>query len=90
MDITLNIDPDFLSKIFEMAGKYDIDYDCYEGCLQDNFIFYNTRPIKIDGKSRDFIIVKERFLNEWSSDLILIMTNSIEEVENFEMTFRAA
>jgi hypothetical protein len=71
-----------LDKLLVVASENEINFDCFEGCLLDNFIFYNTENLKINNVSAKYIIVKENYLNEYSSDLIIIMTNSDEEIEN--------
>jgi hypothetical protein len=83
----LEITNNDLSKLIKTADENNIVYDCFEGSLQDNFIFYNNNVINIGWGSAKYIIVKERFLNEWSSDLVLIMTDSDEEVEEFKSNF---
>ncbi|AUO79529.1 hypothetical protein BSP10_126 [Bacillus phage BSP10] len=56
----------------------------FEGCLQDNVIFYDAGDILIGGVSATYVIVKEKYRNEWSSDPVAILTDSFEEVQDFE------
>ena len=84
------ISTNVLNEILEIAEEIGVSYDCFEGCLRDNYVFYSDECISIEGKSSKYLIIKERYLNEWSSDLILIMTNSTEEVENFKGTLSIA
>ena len=58
------------------------NFDMYEGTLQDNYIFYNANNIKVGrAKPRQYIIIKSEYQNEWSSKLVMIMTNNTELVE---------
>ena len=75
------IDSDELNEILNFAYKYGIDFDVFEGCLQDNFIFYNHNFKNADDEK--YVIIKEVALNEWSSGLKVILTNSNEEAQQF-------
>ena len=76
-----------LDKLVDLANQNNINYDYFEGVLQDNFIFYDVDDIRINRKSSKYMVVRERHLNEWSSDLVLTMTNSLEEVDEFKNRF---
>lgn len=76
-----------LDELIEIANKNGVEYDLYEGTLVDSCIFYNAESVFVEGESAKYIIVKERFLNEWSSDLVLTLTNSDEEAEEFRNIF---
>lgn len=66
------------------------DFDMYEGTLQDNYIFYNTNSIKVGrAKPRDYIIIKSEYQNEWSSKLVMIMTNNTELVEGYRQEWES-
>lgn len=84
---TIEISNDELSDLLTKANEIYIENDCFEGSLHDNFIFYDADAISINGKSSKYIIVKENYLNEWSSNLLLTMTDSIEEVKIFKANF---
>jgi len=52
------------------------DVEEIDGCLQDNYFFSDTKDIKIGNhKPRKFIMILENYLNTWSSDHVLIMTD---------------
>lgn len=83
-NVEFEISNDCLNKIVEIASNNGVYYECFEGSLQDNFVVYNTENIIALGKeTRKYIIVKEKPLNEWSSELVAVLTDSIEEVEEF-------
>lgn len=84
---TFQVTNNFISDLLTIADKNGIEYECFEGSLQDNFVFYHADKIRIENKSAKYIIVKERFLNEWSSDLVLTLTNSDRKAEEFRSIF---
>lgn len=85
--LNVSLDEISVNDLIVLMGEQEIDCDCYEGCLQDNLIYYGTENVVIDGMSRKFLIFRERYLNSWSSDLELIMTDSYEEVEKYREMF---
>ena len=74
-----------LNELIEHANKIGIDYDMYEGVLQNNFIFYTHNPKNKEDEK--YMIIVEKHLNEWSSGLTVILTNSDEEAEQFIKSF---
>ena len=48
----------------------------YPGSLLDNYLLY-------DWDSHTYIIIKEKYLNEWSSTLIATKTNNEKLVDDF-------
>lgn len=72
----------------EKLTKIINDYERFEGSLLDNYIFYHTETIRYGRcQPRKFILVKEIFVNEWSSEYQLTMTDSEKEVEIFRQRF---
>lgn len=68
----------------KLSMMLEEDYDFYEGTLLDNFIFYNSKKITVDGvEPRDFIIVREFYKSPWSSGLEMIMTNDEDLVDYY-------
>ena len=86
---TIEINLEVLNKLIELASKNGIHFDCYEGSMLDNYIFYNTEIINLEGESANYIIVKERYLNDSSSDLIAIMTDSFDTVKYYKNGFES-
>lgn len=78
------INNETLNTMVTLAEVNGIPYEIFEGCLQDNVILYDAEDIHIDGVSAAYIIVKEKYVNEWSSELVAILTDSFEEVQDFE------
>lgn len=58
-----------LSPDFDQLGYYP-------GCLLDNYLLYNWDTEK-------YVIIQEKYLNEWSSTLIATKTNDKKLVDNF-------
>lgn len=57
----------------------DPDFDqlgYYPGCMMDNYLLYNWDNEK-------YIIIQEKYLNEWSSTLMATKTNDKKLVDNF-------
>lgn len=79
-EITLNS----ANGLVEFAENKGIEIERYEGSLLDNYILYNHDKISIRGvKPRNYIILKEKCQNSWSSVTELIMTDDIGKVESF-------
>lgn len=84
---TLSISNEVLEEILLLADKLEVYCECFEGSLQDNYILYDADNISIGGDSAKYIIIKERFLNAWSSELVLVFTDNEKEVMQFEELF---
>lgn len=83
------IDTDSLEKILSMSIELNNDIEEYEGSLLNNYIIYNDRKISLGrAKGREYIIVREKYLNEWSSCYELIFTDDIKEVEDWRKIFK--
>lgn len=57
----------------------DPDFDqlgYYPGCMMDNYLLYNWDTEK-------YVIIQEKYLNEWSSTLIATKTNDKKLVDDF-------
>lgn len=82
----VNVD---IPKLIELAVENGIEFDEFEGNLQDNYIFYGAENISIEEKSAKYIVVKETYLNCWSSGHTVIMTDSYEDVQEHLSAFQA-
>ena len=79
-DITL----DEVNNILNFATERDIEFEGYEGTILDNYIVYNYKDITFKGiKARDFIILKSKYLNEWSSTTEMIFTDDEKLVNDY-------
>ena len=87
-DYKTTIDNEMSNKILELATKNNLHYEMFEGTLQDNCIIYNDYAIRLKGiKPRKYIIIQEKYLNCWSSELEMIMTDNESKVDEFIKTF---
>lgn len=73
--------------ILELAIKNDLEVVQYAGALLDNYIIYNENTIKIGRCVRTYIIIKEEYLNEWTSQSVVILTDNLKEVEKNKKIF---
>lgn len=88
MNNNISVTNKFINKLIIVAEQNKIIYDSFEGTLNDNYIFYDTEILRITGVERaKYIIIKEVYLNEWSSDLQLFVTDDIKEVDKFREQF---
>ena len=83
-----SVDRDFINKLIEISDNNNIHVDFFEGSLVDNYVFYDTEIIKIKGIRRaKHIIIKEKYLNTWSSENVLMVTDDIKKVKQFTSLF---
>ncbi len=86
-----NVSWDDVVKLIEMASGMQLDMECFEGVLVDEYVIYDTKRISMnDAKPREYIIVQSTYRNEWSPGLDIIMTDNLEQVERFVASRRAA
>lgn len=84
-DYKTNADLESVNKLLKLACELECDINEYAGCLVDNYTIRNTNRIKIGRvKPRNNIIVREYFINHWSSGLEIIMTDNDSLVEEHE------
>lgn len=64
----------------------------YPGCLLDNYLFINYDYKKKQGlrlnrkKARHFVLFLENYVNEWTSDYIVIESDSYKYIDQFIRT----
>ena len=85
-DYKTEVDNDFVNELCQLADKENIDYEVYEGVLQDNYVFYNAENVE----THKYIIIREFCKNVWNSGLEMIMTNSQELVDKYCHAFSAS
>ncbi|MDK1672873.1 hypothetical protein QOK74_08305 [Staphylococcus saprophyticus] len=71
-----NIDEDYKEKLIHVIENHDLEIEIFDGVLANNYILHNYGNITIEKQSPKFIIIKEIFINTWSSGLEMILTNS--------------
>lgn len=81
----LAVSNDFADKLVNVAEQQGIEYEVFEGVLNDSYIFYNTKNIKLSGIRRtEYIVIQSVYGNEWSSSLELIVTDSAKKIEKYK------
>lgn len=84
-DYVTNIEMVVADKFIELASELGLYCETYEGCLLDNHVIRGAEQIKLGRvKPRKFIMIKEKYLKEWSSTLELTMTDNEEIINEFE------
>lgn len=71
-----NIDEDYKEKLIHIIENHDLEIEIFDGVLANNYILHNYGNITIEKQNPKFIIIKEIFINTWSSGLEMILTNS--------------
>lgn len=76
-------------EIIKMATDSELFVREVPGALTDNYIIYDNESIRIGNrmKPRKYIIMTAKYLNEWSSGVNLIMTDSEKVLESYENLF---
>ncbi|HAZ1136061.1 TPA: hypothetical protein J0U94_000880 [Enterococcus faecium] len=75
-DRILEVNQEMVNKLTNISGNYEK----YDGTLLDNYIFHDTQNIRIGrSKPRAFILIKEKYLNEWNSTYEMVMTDNFEK-----------
>lgn len=79
------------NKIIDLACNNNMIVDIYQGCLLDNVIIVNDDIIKIGRKTRKYLIMVEKYLNCWTSNIELIGTDDEQTynkwVEKFDQLY---
>ena len=69
-----------VNRILELAENNGIDVVTFEGNLLDNHVIYNDKVLKIGGvKPKKYLIIRETYLNCWSSCYTLTQTDCIKK-----------
>ena len=77
MKVKKEITLDQCQKLILNPNLEEVGY--YPGCLLDNYLLY-------DWDTCTYIIIQEKYLNEWSSTLIATKTNDRKLVDDFLKT----
>ena len=74
MKIELELTLEQCQKLILNPNLEEVGY--YPGCLLDNYLLY-------DWDNHTYIIIQEKYLNEWSSTLMATKTNDSKLVDEF-------
>ena len=76
------VDTKIIDELIEKSNGEFIEQ--FEGNLLDNYIIDNVNRLVFNtSKARKYIVIKEKFLNEWSSCYDVIFTDEEKEVDEF-------
>jgi len=82
-DYKADINLKSVEQILKFANDNNHEVDMFDGCCLDNYIIYSNSKIKIGKlKPRKYIILLEKYLNEWSSVTEMILTDNDLYVES--------
>lgn len=67
-----------MKQLLDVNPDYEIQpEECVDGVLQDNYFYSDMTGLKIGRyKTREYVMFLENYVNEWSSDYMVIMTDS--------------
>lgn len=82
-DLVYNVELETYNKVLNLANEQGYAVEIIEGVLLDSALIYNS-DIKF-GRSypRKYIIFQDHYLNEWSSKLVMTLTDNEELAEQF-------
>ena len=83
-DVKIRISTEICDNIVNALQEREYDVECIPGGLLDNyFCEVGESNLKLSRwKLRKYLIVLERFVNEWTSELELILTDNAETYYN--------
>ena len=83
-DVRMRITMENCNNIVNALQERNYDVECVPGGLLDNYFFFLFESnLKLSRwKLRKYLIVLERFVNEWTSTLELILTDNAETYYN--------
>lgn len=82
-----NVDYNDVKELLELSNNLELEIDCYEDVLLDHYVIYSNKKINVNGKCSDFIICEVCFVNSWTSNYKIILTDDCNEVEDFVKRF---
>lgn len=83
-DYVTRIDSLSVDRLLELASELHLETETFEGNLLDNHVIYDTERIKFGRvKPRKYIMIKEFYLNEWSSEYEITMTNNENKIKEY-------
>lgn len=82
-DLVYDVELETYNKVLNLANEQGYTVEIIGGVLLDSALIYNS-DIKF-GRSypRKYIIFQDQYLNEWSSKLVMTLTNNEELAEQF-------
>lgn len=82
-DLTYSINLNQQAKILELANQQDYEIFTIENTLLDDILIFNEKIRFGNSKPRKYIIIETQYLNEYSSELVMTLTNDDMKVNEF-------
>ena len=77
-------DMECVEELLKLSYSKNLDVYFFDGSLLDDIVIINEeKAIVIDGKEREYIILKEKYVNDWSSCYDVILTDNYDSVREF-------
>ena len=89
-DLTYEIGLDTYEQMLKLASYQGYEYFVIEGTLLDSAMIVDNDRLRIGKtKPRKYIIMDVVYLNEWSSKLVMTMTDNEELADEFYSNWQA-
>lgn len=83
-DLTYEIGLDTYEQMLKLASYQGYEYFVIEGTLLDSAMIVDNERLRVGkAKPRKYIIMDVVYLNEWSSKLVMTMTDNEELADEF-------
>lgn len=82
-DLTYSINLNQQAKILELATQQDYEIHTIENTLLDDILIFNEKIRFGNSKARKYIIIETQYLNEYSSELVMTLTNDDTKANEF-------
>ena len=89
-DLTYEIGLDTYEQMLKLASYQRYEYFVIEGTLLDSAMVVDNERLRVGrAKPRKYIIMDVVYLNEWSSKLVMTMTDNEELADEFYSNWQA-
>lgn len=83
-----NVELETVNKLIELAVDENKPFEVFDGVLLDSYIIYDAENIQIGKiKPRKYIILREKYLNCWSSTIEMTMTDDENMIREMKKIF---
>ena len=77
-------DMEYVEELLKLSYSKNLDVYFFDGSLLDDIVIINEeKAIVINGKKREYIILKEKYVSAWSSCYDVILTDNYDSVREF-------
>ena len=83
-DLSYEINLEDCNNVMQLASDKGYEMFVIEGGLMDDIMIVDNKDIRVGrAKPREYIIIRAKFLNTWSSGLVMTMTDNEELADEF-------